>query len=101
MHIIIQMLLVVSQSVVLGYLTDYFSIQDPLAEDTRNAYLYALGSYGTYFGPITKLMVTYFPCRTLCADRIVYDGILSCISDWIQDRYDFPHHSNSGDLPEG
>ena len=39
----IQMLLVVSQSVVLGYLTDYFSIQDPSAEDTWNAYLYALG----------------------------------------------------------
>lgn len=37
------MLLVVSQSVVLGYLTDYFSIQDPTTEDTRNAYLYALG----------------------------------------------------------
>ena len=39
----IQMLLVVSQSVVLGYLTDYFSIQGPTTEDTRNAYLYALG----------------------------------------------------------
>lgn len=40
----IQMLLVVLQSVVLGYLTDYFSIQDPTAEETRNAYLYALGA---------------------------------------------------------
>ena len=39
------MLLVVSQSVVLGYLTDYFSIQQPTAEDTKNAYLYALGTY--------------------------------------------------------
>ena len=38
------MLLLVSQSVILGYLTDYFSIQDPSADDTRNAYLYALGS---------------------------------------------------------
>ena len=38
------MLLVVSQSVVLGYLTDYFSIEEPTTEETRNAYLYALGT---------------------------------------------------------
>ena len=37
------MLVAVSQSVVLGYLTDYFNIQDPSSEDTRDAYLYALG----------------------------------------------------------
>jgi hypothetical protein len=49
------MLLMVSQSVVLGYLIDYFSIQYPSAEDTRNAYLYALGSY-----PITNLMVASY-----------------------------------------
>ena len=42
------MLLVVSQSVVLGYLTDYFSIQDPSTEETRNAYLYALGMLQLY-----------------------------------------------------
>ena len=41
----IQMLVVVFQSIVLGYLTDYFSIQDPSTKDTRNAYLYALGRY--------------------------------------------------------
>ena len=34
----------VAQSVVLGYLTEYFGIEDPTAEDTRNAYLYALGN---------------------------------------------------------
>ena len=33
----------VAQSIILGYLTDYFSINDPTAEDTRNAYLYASG----------------------------------------------------------
>ena len=34
----------VAQSVVLGYLADYFGIEDPTDEDTRNAYLYALGN---------------------------------------------------------
>ena len=34
----------VAASVVLGYLTDYFGIEDPTAEDTRDAYLYALGN---------------------------------------------------------
>ena len=33
----------VAQSVVLGYLTDYFGIEEPTAEDTRDAYLYAMG----------------------------------------------------------
>ena len=33
----------VAQSVVLGYLADYFSIDEPTAEDTRNAYLHAMG----------------------------------------------------------
>ena len=37
------MLVVISQSVLLGYLTDYFGILEPSAEDTQNAYLYALG----------------------------------------------------------
>lgn len=31
------------QSVILGFLTEYFNIEEPTAEDTRNAYLYALG----------------------------------------------------------
>ena len=48
------MVVVVSQSVVLGYLTDYFSIQDPSAEDTWNAYLYALGMYHTYHPSLQK-----------------------------------------------
>ena len=33
----------VAQSVLLGSLADYFTIKEPTAEDTRNAYLYALG----------------------------------------------------------
>jgi hypothetical protein len=33
----------VSQSVLLGNLAGYFTIEEPTAEDTRNAYLYALG----------------------------------------------------------
>ena len=36
-----QVTFLVGQSVVLGYLTEYFSIQDPTAEDTRDAYLLA------------------------------------------------------------
>ena len=33
----------ISQSVVLGYLTDHFGIKNPTAKDTRNAYLFAAG----------------------------------------------------------
>ena len=33
------------QSVVLGYLANYFTISDPTPEDTRDAYLYAAGTY--------------------------------------------------------
>ena len=37
--------MLVSQSVVLGYLSDYFSLDDPTPEDTRDAYLYAAGEW--------------------------------------------------------
>ena len=37
--------MLVSQSVVLGYLIDYFSLDDPTPEDTRDAYLYAAGEW--------------------------------------------------------
>lgn len=33
----------ISQSIVLGYLTDYFSIDNPTDIESRNAYLYAAG----------------------------------------------------------
>ena len=33
----------IAQSLVLGYLTDYFGIENPSDMDTRNAYLYAAG----------------------------------------------------------
>lgn len=38
-----QVSLQVAQSVVLGYLTDYFTIINPTPEDTRDAYLLAAG----------------------------------------------------------
>ena len=37
-----------SQSVVLGYLTEYFSIQDPSPQETRDAYLFATGESHNY-----------------------------------------------------
>ena len=37
-----------SQSVVLGYLTEYFSIQDPSPQETRDAYLFATGESHDY-----------------------------------------------------
>ena len=38
-----QVALLVIQSEVLGQLTDYFVIESPSSNDTRNAYLYAMG----------------------------------------------------------
>ena len=46
--ILIQISSQVAQSVLLGNLTGYFTIEEPTAEDTRNAYLYALGKYVTF-----------------------------------------------------
>ena len=39
----LQPLCVTGQSVLLGYLADYFSIQNPTDRETRDAYLFALG----------------------------------------------------------
>ena len=41
----VQVFFQVGQSVVLGYLTDYFTIIEPTEQDTRNAYLLALGEF--------------------------------------------------------
>ena len=41
--LLFQTAILVCQSIVLGLLTDYFSIEAPTSEDTRSAYLYALG----------------------------------------------------------
>ena len=38
-----QICALVGQSVVLGYLSDYFSVENPTAEQTRDAYLFATG----------------------------------------------------------
>ena len=40
---LLQLACLISQSVVLGYLTEYFGINEPTYEETRNAYLYAAG----------------------------------------------------------
>lgn len=40
---LLQLVCLISQSVVLGYLTEYFGINEPTYEETRNAYLYAAG----------------------------------------------------------
>ena len=40
---LIQIAAQVAQSILLGNLAGYFAIEEPTAEDTRNAYLYALG----------------------------------------------------------
>ena len=37
--------MLVSQSVVLGYLSEYFSVEEPTAEQTRDAYLFAAGGW--------------------------------------------------------
>jgi len=36
--------ILLSQSVILGYLAEYFSIEQPSQVDTRNAYLKAFGT---------------------------------------------------------
>ena len=54
------MALQVGQSVVLGYLTEYFSIQDPSSQDTRDAYLLAAG--GSCDCHVTYLIVTLPVC---------------------------------------
>ncbi len=38
------MVFLVSQSLLLGSVTDYFTIEDPTDEETRDAYLYAAGN---------------------------------------------------------
>ena len=45
---LLQVAFLVSQSVILGYLVDYFGIQDPTSSETRDAYLYAAGEYVGY-----------------------------------------------------
>ena len=40
-----QICALVGQSVVLGYLSDYFSVEDPTADETRDAYLFATGGW--------------------------------------------------------
>jgi hypothetical protein len=46
----LQVACLISQSVVLGYLTEYFGINEPTGEETRNAYLYAAGRLFSFQG---------------------------------------------------
>ena len=38
----------IAQSIVLGYLTEFFGINEPTSEETRNAYLYAAGELAVF-----------------------------------------------------
>ena len=38
-----QPICVIGQSVLLGYLADYFTVQNRTSQETRDAYLYGLG----------------------------------------------------------
>ena len=53
----VQISLLVGQSIVLGYLSDYFVLDSPSTTDTRNAYLYATGMVIVPFG--TMFFATY------------------------------------------
>ena len=44
----LQVVCLISQSIVLGYLTEYFGINEPTSEETRNAYLYAAGKLAVF-----------------------------------------------------
>ena len=41
----LQVAILIAQSIMLGDLSEYFGITDPTNEDTRDAYLYAVGKY--------------------------------------------------------
>lgn len=54
--LLFQTAILVCQSIVLGLLTDYFSIEAPTSEDTRSAYLNALGKQ---IEPFREFLVCY------------------------------------------
>ena len=47
-HTLVQTALLVSSSVILGYLTEHLALTSPSEEDTRNAYLLAFGKRQHY-----------------------------------------------------
>ncbi len=49
-HIFLQVALLVGQSVIIGYLTDYFSVPNPTVEEDRDAYLLAFGTFSAAGG---------------------------------------------------
>lgn len=53
-----------SQSIVLGHLTSYFSIDEPTEEDTRNAYLFAF------------CKILYPPWSTVCLYACKFVGLV-------------------------
>lgn len=54
------------QSVILGFLTEYFNIQQPTDRDTRNAYLYALGM-SSYRGLHLLYLIELHACIIHCS----------------------------------
>ena len=62
---IIQITLLVTQSILIGFVTDYFAVDSPNATDTRNAYLYATG---VVIAPL---------CITFCGTWQFYNAAMS------------------------
>ena len=60
-----QIALLVTQSILLGFVTDYFAMDSPNATDTRDAYLYATG---VVIAPL---------CVTFCATWQLYNASMS------------------------
>ena len=90
----------VASSVIIGYLTDYFGIEEPTAEDTRDAYLYGLGNQLSCCEIFHSLSVTW-------SARPHPDSFPCCIVSWPrllggrQDRDALQDHLNCCHLSEG
>ena len=110
-----QICALVGQSVVLGYLSDYFSVEEPTAEQTRDAYLFATGWWQG---------LNMFHCQVVVAGCITWYHLLSlpfpplpsssgCTvtggagdsGTWVSDSskgwHDGTYHHNSCYLPKG
>jgi len=55
-HSFTKIVALVCQSVVLGYLSDYFSLDEPTPENNRDAYLYAAGEWWSSTSTLRKKM---------------------------------------------
>ena len=68
----------IAQSLILGYLTDYFGIENPTPSDTRDAYLYATGMSITI---IINVYIVNIMGLLVWAWFMWYTGLLSQISN--------------------